>query len=74
MPAREWKNQDEIQTKKILKVLRQTKLPYMNIQQIADDADMHRDTVAKHLPILVKKKKIETLNTGRWDIYKIKRK
>ena len=74
MPARKWEDQDEIQMKKIMKSLRESKLPYLSIQQIADEADMHRLTVAKYIPILVKQKKIETLNTGRWDIYKIKRK
>ena len=74
MPTRKWENQDEIQKKKILKALRDSKLPYLNIQQIADESDIHRLTVAKYIPILVKEKKIETLNTGRWNIYKIKRK
>ena len=72
MPAREWKNQDEIQ--KILKVLRESKLPYTNIQQISDEANMHHATISKYITILVKEKKIETLNTGRWSIYKIRRK
>jgi len=72
MPAREWKDQDEIQKKKILKVLRESKLPYMNIQQISDKANMNPATVSKYISTL--KKKIETLNTGRWDIYRIKRK
>ncbi len=74
MPAREWKDQDEIQKKKILKALRDSKLPYLNIQQIADETGLFRDTVAKYIPMLVKEKKVETLNTGRWNIYKIKRK
>lgn len=74
MPARKWENQDEIQKKKILKALRESKLPYLTIQQIADEADMHRLTVAKYVPILSNQKKIETLNTGRWEIYRIKRK
>ena len=74
MPARKWKDQDGIQKKKILKALRDSKLPYLNIQQIADESGIFRDTVAKYIPTLVKGKKIETLNTGRWDIYKIKRK
>ena len=72
MPAREWKDQDEIQKKKILEVLRESKLPYMNIQQISDKANMNPATVSKYISTL--KNKVETLNTGRWDIYKIKRK
>jgi predicted AAA+ superfamily ATPase len=72
MPARKWEKQDKIQMKKILKTLRESKLSYLNIQQIADEAGMYRDTVAKYIPVLVKTKKIETLNTGRWDIYKIR--
>ena len=62
-------NQKKI--KKILKTLRDSKLPYLNIQQIADEAVLFRDTVAKYIPILVKEKKVETLNTGRWDIYRV---
>lgn len=73
MPARKWEDQDEIQKTKILEALRKSKLPYLNIQQIADETGMHRLTVAKYIPILMKEKKIETLNTGRWDIYRIKK-
>lgn len=72
MPARKWEDQDEIQKKKILVALRESKFPYLNIQQIAEETGIHRLTVAKYMPILVKEKKIETLNTGRWDIYRIK--
>lgn len=71
MPARKWEDQDEIQKTKILGALRKSKLPYLNIQQIADETGMHRLTVAKYIPILMKEKKIETLNTGRWDIYRL---
>lgn len=74
MPTRKWKDQDEIQKKKILKALRQSKLPYLNVQQIADESGIFRHTVSKYITILVKQKKIETLSTGRWDIYRIKRK
>lgn len=65
MPARKLENQDEIQKTKILEALRKSKLPYLNIQQIADETGIHRLTVAKYTPILMKEKKIETLSTGR---------
>lgn len=74
MPAREWKDQDEIQKKKILKILRENKTPYMNIQQIAKKTGMYRDTASKYITILVKEKKITSLKMGQWDIYTIKRK
>ena len=54
MPTRKWENQDEIQKKKILKALRDSKLPYLNIQQIADESGIFRHTVSKYITILVK--------------------
>ena len=45
---------DEVQKKKILKALRQSKLPYLNVQQIADESGIFRHTVSKYITILVK--------------------
>jgi len=74
MPERESKDQHEIQKKKILKALRENKIPIMNIQQIADKTGMYRDTVSKYITILVKEKRVTSLKMGQWDIYSIKRK
>ena len=74
MPAREWKDQDEIQTKRILKVIKSNKIPYMNIAQISEKTDLNRHTVRKYLTLLVKKRKVLKWEVGSWTIYQIKRK
>ena len=75
MPAgRPWKDQDETQKKMILKALRESKAPFMNITQIAYETSMHRLTVAKYISKLKKEKKITTQKVGQWVVVKIKRK
>lgn len=69
--GRKWTNQDEIQKKKIIKVLKESKVP-LTLTKIADKSGLYRQTVAKYLPKM--KKQIETIDAGRWELYKIKRK
>ena len=65
MPVgRPWKDQDDIQKKKILKAIRESKDPFMNITQIADETGIYRNTVAKYISKLKKEKKITTQKIG----------
>ena len=74
MPARKWENQDEIQKKKILKALRKSYPDSLTIQEIADKAEISRNTVPNYMPDLVKKKKVVARKVSRWEVYRIKRK
>ena len=71
MPARKWTDQDNIQKEKILKVLKESKVP-LTLTKIANKSGLYRQTVAKYLPKM--KKQVEIIDAGRWELYKIKKK